>query len=152
MSFHCAILPHTAIVSNYNLGGGVRISGLKLLGNKHCRCPGGERSQAPMGERALTREKGSRCPRGQYVLFISLDHSYHHLCPSYMYVLCNVKPEIKYISQHHQHAYIIVLLLNMYQSFEWMYDTRSGSPLDDSQNLTSKYRSQCAVVHIISLF
>ena len=25
----------------------------------------------------------------------------------------------------------------MYQLFEWMYDPRSGSPLDDSQHLTS---------------
>ena len=37
---------------------------LKLLGNKHCRCPEGERNQAPTGDRTL-REKGSRCPGGR---------------------------------------------------------------------------------------
>ena len=41
-SFHCAMLPRTVIVSNDTLGGGIRILGLKLLENKHCRCPGGE--------------------------------------------------------------------------------------------------------------
>ena len=30
-----------------------------------------------------------------------------------------------------------VLLLNMYQSFELMYDAQSGLPIDDSQHLTS---------------
>ena len=36
-------------------------------------------------------------------------------------------------------AYISLLYscMNLYQSFEWMYDARSGSPLDDSQYLTS---------------
>ena len=38
-------------------------------------------------------------------------------------------------------------ILNMYQSFEWMSDARSGSPLDDSQHLTSitmlEYTLQC---------
>ena len=92
--------------------------------------PEDREARVTTGERVLTRKRRAVGPPEDREA--SMHYSYNWIIHTIAYVLLIyiVKPEFKCISQHHLHAYIIVLLLNMYESFEWMYDARSGSPID----------------------
>ena len=87
LSFHCAILPHTVIVSNYNLGGGTRISGPKIntAGAPEEREARRQREREGQQDRETRLQQEKEKEHQQELL--STHYSYHWIIHTIAYVL-----------------------------------------------------------------